>query len=88
MARAAGHRAELNGYPAILIIERDRREEVNITTSYGRFIARYLTQIGGYEKSLEKYPNHKAVNVIWQVNTCARKARSIHSRPTLSCAMG
>jgi hypothetical protein len=31
MARDAGYRAELNGYLAIFNIERDPREEVNIT---------------------------------------------------------
>jgi arylsulfatase A-like enzyme len=63
MAGAAGYRAEGNGYPAIFNIEQDPREDVNITASSGWVISQYLRLIGEYQKTLEKYPNPKAVNM-------------------------
>ena len=58
----AGHRAEGNGFPAIFNIEADPREEVNIVGTSAWVIGPYLKVIGEYQKSLEKYPNPKAVN--------------------------
>ena len=63
MAGGGGYRAEGVGYPSIFNIERDPREEVNIAASSGWVIGPYLKLIGEYQKSLEKYPNPKAVNM-------------------------
>jgi arylsulfatase A-like enzyme len=59
----AGYREEGNGYPAIFNIERDPREEVNDAAVSGWVIGPYMQLIGEYQKSLEKYPNPKAVNL-------------------------
>jgi arylsulfatase A-like enzyme len=59
----AGYREEGNGYPAIFNIERDPREEVNDAAVSGWVIGPYMQLIGAYQKSLEKYPNPKAVNL-------------------------
>lgn len=59
----AGRRAEGNGFPAIFNIEADPREEVNILGTSAWVIGPYLKLIGEYQKSLEKYPNPKAVNL-------------------------
>jgi arylsulfatase len=59
----AGYRAEGNGYPAFFNIEQDPREEVNIAASSAWVVGPYLKLIGEYQKSLEKYPNPKAVNL-------------------------
>jgi arylsulfatase len=61
MSGGAGYRAELNGYPSIFNIELDPREEVNATTWSAWVIGPTLRVIGEYRKSLEKYPNPKAV---------------------------
>jgi hypothetical protein len=63
MAGVGGYRAEGNGYPAIFNIEQDPREENNISASSGWVIAQYMRLIGEYQKTLEKYPNPKAVNL-------------------------
>ena len=59
----AGRRAEGNGFPAIFNIEADPREEVNILGTSAWVIGPYLKVIGEYYKTLEKYPNPKAVNM-------------------------
>jgi arylsulfatase A-like enzyme len=63
MPGLGGHREELNGFPAIFNIEQDPREQVNILASSGWVIAQYLRLIAEYQKSLEKYPNPKAINL-------------------------
>jgi arylsulfatase A-like enzyme len=63
MGGAGGYREELEGYPSVFNIERDPREEVNITASNAWVIGFYLKIIGEYQNSLEKYPNPKAVNM-------------------------
>jgi arylsulfatase A-like enzyme len=67
MNGAAGYREELNGYPSIFNIERDPREEVNICAEYAWVMGPTMKLIGEYHKSLEKYPNPKAV-VLTQFN--------------------
>ena len=59
----AGIRLEGTGFPAIFNIEADPREEVNILAINAWVIGPYLKVIGEYMKSLEKYPNPKAVNL-------------------------
>ena len=59
----AGSRLEGNGFPAIFNIEADPREELNVVGTSGWVVAPYLQTIGAYLKSLEKYPNPKAVNL-------------------------
>jgi len=56
-------RVEMNGFPAIFNIEADPREEVNILADHGWTIGQYLKLVGEYQKTLEKYPNPKAVNM-------------------------
>jgi arylsulfatase len=63
MPGLAGYRMEGAGYPAIFNIEADPREEVNVVASSAWVIAPYLRVIGEYQKSLESYPNPKAVNL-------------------------
>ena len=63
MPGLGGHREELNGFPAIFNIEQDPREEVNVLATSGWVIAQYLRLIGEYQKTIEKYPNPKAVNL-------------------------
>ena len=63
MQGVPGYRAEGNGYPSIYNIERDQREEVNIGADSGWVVNEYFKLIGAYLKSLEKYPNPKAVNM-------------------------
>ncbi|HJW36295.1 MAG TPA: arylsulfatase [Actinomycetes bacterium] len=63
VAGIGGYRAEGAGYPAIFNIEADPREEVNAAATTGWVIGQYLKLIGEYQKSLEKYPNPKAVNL-------------------------
>lgn len=58
-----GRRAEGNGFPAIFNIEADPREEVNVLGTSTWVLAPYLKVIGEYQKSLEKYPNPKAVDL-------------------------
>jgi len=58
-----GYREEGNGYPAIFNVEADPREEVNIVADHAWVMGQYLRLIGEYQKSLEKYPNPKAVNL-------------------------
>jgi arylsulfatase len=58
-----GIRQEGNGFPAIFNIEADPREENNILATSGWVIGSYLKVIGGYQKSLEKYPNPPPVNL-------------------------
>ena len=53
----------MNGFPAIFNIEADPREEVNIVGTSGWVIGPYLKAVGEYQKSLEKYPNPKAVRL-------------------------
>ena len=59
----AGARQEGNGFPAIFNIEADPREENNIVGTTGWVIGPYLKLVGEYQKSLEKYPNPKPVNL-------------------------
>ncbi len=59
----AGSRLEMNGYPAIYNIEADPREEVNVAAVSGWVIGQYMRLIGEYQKTLEKYPNPKAVSL-------------------------
>jgi arylsulfatase A-like enzyme len=63
MGGLAGTRVEMNGFPAIFNIEADPREEVNILGTSGWVIGPYLKLIGEYRKSLENYPNPKAVSL-------------------------
>jgi arylsulfatase len=63
MPGLAGYRMEGAGYPAIFNIEADPREEVNVVAFSAWVIAPYLRVIGEYQKSLQKYPNPKAVNL-------------------------
>jgi arylsulfatase len=63
MTGLAGRRAEGNGFPAIFNIEADPREEVNILGTSAWVVGPYLKVIGEYYKTLEKYPNPKAVNM-------------------------
>jgi arylsulfatase A-like enzyme len=58
-----GRRAEGNGFPAIFNIEADPREEVNVLGTSTWVLGPYLRLIGEYQKSLEKYPNPKAVDL-------------------------
>jgi len=58
-----GYRMEGTGYPAIYNIEADPREEVNIVGWNAWVIGPYLQVVGEYMKSLERYPNPKAVNM-------------------------
>jgi arylsulfatase len=59
----AGIRQEGNGFPAIFNIEVDPREENNVVGSAAWVIGPYLKLVGEYLKTLEKYPNPKAVNM-------------------------
>ena len=59
----AGARQQGNGFPAIFNIEADPREESNVLATSAWVIGPYLRVIGEYMKSLEKYPNPKAVNM-------------------------
>ena len=61
--RPRRHPQEGNGFPAIFNIEADPREEVNIVGTSAWVIGPYLKLIGEYQKSLEKHPNPKAVNM-------------------------
>jgi len=61
MSGGAGYREELNGYPSIFNIELDPREELNGMTWSGWVMGPVIKVIGEYQKSLEKYPNPKAV---------------------------
>ncbi len=63
MGGLAGTRVEMNGFPAIYNIEADPREEVNILADHGWMIGQYLKIIAEYQKTLEKYPNPKAVKL-------------------------
>ena len=53
----------LNGYPLIYNIERDPREEHNISTTHGWVIAYYLREIMKYRRSLKEHPNPPAPNL-------------------------
>ena len=44
-------------------IEADLREEITILADHGCMTGQYLKSVGEYQKSLEKYPNPKAVNM-------------------------
>lgn len=63
MPGLAGYRMEGTGYPAIFNIESDPREENNIVASYAWVIGPYLKIVSEYQKTLEKYPNPKPVNL-------------------------
>lgn len=63
MAGIGGYRAELTSYPSIFNIEQDPREEVNTVSVNAWTLAPYMKLIGEYRKSLEQYPNPKAVNL-------------------------
>jgi len=63
MTGLAGRRAEGNGFPAIFNIEADPREELNILGTSAWVVGPYLKVIGDYMKTLEKFPNPKAVNM-------------------------
>ncbi len=59
----AGQRQEGNSFPAIFNVEADPREEVNVVGTSAWVIGPYLRVVGEYQKSLQKYPNPKAVNM-------------------------
>ena len=59
----AGQRQEGNGFPAIFNIEADPREEVNVLGTSAWVIGPYLKVVGEYQKSLQEYPNPKAVDL-------------------------
>jgi arylsulfatase len=59
----AGHRLEGNGFPAVFNIESDPREEVNILGTFAWVIGPYLKVVNDYRKTLEKFPNPRAVNM-------------------------
>jgi arylsulfatase A-like enzyme len=63
MSGLGGNRMETNSFPLIFNIEADPREEVNIVGTAAWVIGPYLKLIGEYQKSLEKNPNPKAVNL-------------------------
>ncbi len=63
MQGLGGYRMEGQGYPAIINIEQDPREEMNLLATSAWVIPQYIKLIGEYEKTLEKYPNPKAVNL-------------------------
>jgi hypothetical protein len=63
MPGLAGYRMEGAGYPAIFNIEADPREENNIVGWSAWVIGPYLKVVKEYMKTLEKYPNPKAVNM-------------------------
>jgi hypothetical protein len=54
---------EGNGFPAIYNIEGDPREEVNILGTSAWVVGPYLKVISDYRKTLEKFPNPKAVSL-------------------------
>jgi arylsulfatase len=53
----------LNGYPLIFNIERDPREEHNISTTHGWVVGYALQIIAEYKESLVKHPNPPAPNL-------------------------
>ena len=59
----AAHRFEGNGFPAVFNIESAPREEVNILGTYAWVIGPYLKVVDDYRKTLEKFPNPRAVNM-------------------------
>ena len=61
MAGTAGSHAEGTGSTAIFNIEEDPCEEVNVLGTSTWVLGQYLRLVGEYQKSLEKYPNPKAV---------------------------
>lgn len=63
MPGVGGYRVELAGYPSIFNIEQDPREELNTVAFNGWIIAPYMKIVGAYLKSLEQYPNPKAVKL-------------------------
>ncbi|CAH2408084.1 arylsulfatase [Mesorhizobium ventifaucium] len=58
-----GNRVETTGFPLVFNIEADQREEVNIIGTAAWVIGPYLKAIGEYQKTLEQYPNPKAVSL-------------------------
>jgi arylsulfatase A-like enzyme len=58
-----GYREEGVGHPSIFNIELDQREEQNLAATDAWVVAQYMRLIGEYQKSLEQYPNPKAVNL-------------------------
>jgi arylsulfatase A-like enzyme len=63
MTGLSGVRVEGNGFPAIYNIEADPREEVNILGTSAWVVGPYLKVISDYRKTLEKFPNPKAVSL-------------------------
>jgi len=63
MSGLAGQRMEGNGFPAIFNIEADPREEVNVFGTSAWVLGPYLKLVAEYQKSLQEYPNPKAVNL-------------------------
>ncbi len=59
----ASYRQEGTGFPAVFNIEADPREEVNVVGTNAWVIGPYLKLIAEYQKTLEKHPNPKAVNM-------------------------
>lgn len=59
----AGNRQEGNGFPLIFNIEADPREENNVLGTSAWVIGPFLKLVSEYQKSLEKYPNPKPVNL-------------------------
>jgi arylsulfatase A-like enzyme len=58
-----GNQIETTGFPLVINIEADQREDVNIIGTAAWVIGPYLKVIGDYQKTLEKYPNPKAVSL-------------------------
>ena len=44
-------------------VELDQREEANLGSTDAWVVGQYMRSIAEYQKSLEKYPNPKAVNL-------------------------
>ena len=63
MAGAASYRLQGTEFPGIFNVEADPREENNIAAVSGWVIGQYMRVIGKYQKTLEKYPNPKAISL-------------------------
>ncbi len=53
----------LNGYPLIYNIERDPREEHNMSTTHGWVAAYFIREVMKYKRSLKEHPNPPAPNL-------------------------
>lgn len=63
MSGLSGNRLDGEGYPSIFNIEADPREENNIVAWTAWVVGPYVKLISEYGKSLQKYPNPKAVSL-------------------------